>query len=169
MAKLVSDGTPIGMTNLEYVSLAAAITLTQWSERTFWRKFADGSITRSTGTGKAIIPFSDIAAHLCLPLAADDLPVLECADAGDAAAQTEIALLFLAHGKPKGAIYWLEAAIKKDHAHAMYLLGRCHTDGVGLPPNEDMGIMWMARAASHGHAIAQAQMQAMRAGLTIKP
>jgi TPR repeat protein len=150
---------------VECISLAAAITLTQWSERTFWRKFSDGTMARSTGSGKAMLSFASIEAHLCMPLTLEDIAVLERADAGDAEAQNDLALLFLANNKPKGAIYWLEAAIKQDHAGAMYTFGRCHIEGCGMPANEDLGIMWIARAAAHQHLIAQAQMQAMRQGL----
>ena len=42
-----------------------------------------------------------------------------------------------------------------------YLLGRCHIDGNGVLQDENIGIMWLAKAAAHGHAVSQAQMQAM--------
>lgn len=151
---------------MELISLAAAITLTQWSERTFWRKFADGSMARKTGSGKAMIPFELIEPHLCMSLGPEDLSVLESADGGSAAAQNDLAVIFLSNGKPKGAIYWLELAIKQDFASAMYLLGRCYSDGNGLPKNENLSIMWIAKAASYGHTIAQAQMQAVRDQMT---
>lgn len=146
---------------MKLISLAAAITLTAWSERTFWRRFADGVMTRETENGRSMINFDLIKPHICMPLEPDDLAVLESADAGDAEAQNELALIFLSNGKPKSAIYWLETAAKQNDANAMYLLGRCYTDGNGLAKNENLGIMWIAKAAAHCHVISQGQIHAM--------
>jgi TPR repeat protein len=66
-----------------------------------------------------------------------DLPVLESADAGDAEAQNDLALIFLSNGKHKDAIYWLELAAKQDYAIAMHGRGRCHIDGNWLPTNNN--------------------------------
>lgn len=145
------------------ISLPAAITLTEWSERTFFRKFAEGLLSRQTVNGKLMLPFDALKAHLCLALAPEELFVLEKADAGDAAAQNELALIFLANNKPKGAIYWLELAARQSNAEAMSFLSQCYMQGNGLPKDENMGIMWLAKAAALGHAIAQHQMQGMRA------
>jgi len=155
------------------ISLAAAITLTNWSKRTLWRRIADGTLTRAdddviTDENKAKIHLDAIKAHICVPLALEDFDLIKNADTGDAKAQTDLALIFLSHQKPENAIYWLELAAKRDDANAMYLLGRCYTDGNGTPKNEDLGIMWIAKAASHGHLISQAQMQALCSGLAGK-
>lgn len=144
------------------LSLPAAITLTDWSERTFWRKFADGSLTREMVNGKTLIDFASIEPHLSLPLEADDLAVLESADAGDAEAQNEMALILLSSDKAKGAIYWLELAAKQNHADAMSLLSQCHMQGNGVAKNENTGVMWLAKAAELGHVIAQQQMAGIR-------
>jgi len=149
---------------MQYISLAGAATLTAWSERTFWRKLADGSVARSPASGRAMIAFDDIKAHICIPLEPEDLLTLEQADSGDVAAQTDTAIVFLQHGKPKSAIYWLDLAVKHGNANAMYLLGRCYTDGSGVPVNEDLGTMWIAKAASLNHVLAQGLMQSMRNG-----
>ncbi|MGP1665999.1 MAG: tetratricopeptide repeat protein, partial [Rhodanobacter sp.] len=85
-----------------------------------------------------------------------------------AGAQTDLAVLFLSNAKPESAVYWLELAAKQDYANAMHLLGRCYTDGNGILKNEDLGIMWIAKAASHGHLISQGQMQALRSGFSKK-
>ena len=145
------------------ISLHAAITLTEWSERTFFRKFTEGSMTRNTENGRVMIPFDLLEPHLCLTLEPEDLPVIESADAGDADAQNEVALIFLSCDKPKGAIYWLEQAAKQNYADAMSLLSQCYMDGNGVPKDENISIMWLAKAASLGHVIAQRQMQAVRA------
>jgi TPR repeat protein len=151
---------------MNVISLAAATTLTEWSERTFWRRFTDGSIERMIRNGKAVVPFDAIAAHLCLILAPDDLLLLERADAGEAGAQTDLALVFLAQRKPKGAIAWLGLAAKQDDANAMYLLGRCYIDGRGADKDENLGLMWLSKAACRGSQLAGAAMLAIRARLS---
>ena len=143
------------------LSLPAAITLTDWSERTFWRKFADGSLARETVNGKSMINFNLIEPHLCLPIEPEDIAVLESADAGDAEAQNEVALIFLSRYRPKGAIYWLEQAAKQNYADAMNLLSQCYMQGSGVPRNENTGVMWLAKAAELGHVISQRQMQGL--------
>ena len=70
--------------------------------------------------------------------------------------------------KPENAVYWLELAVKRNDANAMYLLGRCYTDGNGIAKNENLGIMWIAKAASNGHVMAKGQMQAMHDRFTGK-
>jgi hypothetical protein len=150
---------------VEAISLAAAITLTEWSERTFWRRFADGSVKRELdngGNGKSMVHLESIAAHITVPLAPGDMALVRQADRGDAAAQSDLGLIFLASGKPRGAIYWLELAAKQDYADAMHWLARCYLDGNGVAPDEHLGLMWLSRAAAHGHRISQGQLQVMR-------
>ncbi|MBK8317737.1 MAG: sel1 repeat family protein [Betaproteobacteria bacterium] len=147
---------------MQLITLPAAITLTEWSERTFWRKFADGSLARETVNGKAMISFELIKPHLCLALSPDDLAILASAVAGDAEAQNEMALIFLANEKPKNAIYWLEQAAKQGCADAMNLLSQCYMKGSGVPQDENTGMIWLAKAATQGHLISQCQMQGLR-------
>jgi TPR repeat protein len=150
---------------VELISLAAAITLTEWSERTFWRRFADGSVKReveSGGNGKSMVHLESIEAHFAIPLAPEDLALVQQADRGDPSAQNDLALIFLAGGKTRGAIYWLELAAKQDCADAMHWLARCYLDGNGVAPDDYLGLMWLSRAAAQGHLISQGQLQAMR-------
>jgi hypothetical protein len=147
---------------MQLISLSAAITLTDISERTFWRKFADGSINRVKVNGKVMIPFDSIKPHICFSLQPEDVAVLESADAGDAEAQNEIALIFLSHAKPKNAMYWLELAARQDYADAINLLGQCYMGVNGVVKDENTSMMWLAKAAALGHAISQLQMQSMR-------
>jgi TPR repeat protein len=109
-----------------------------------------------------------IKPHACVPLEEDDGLLIQDADAGNAEAQNDLALLFLANNKPRAAIYWLELAAKQDYPEAMHWLGRCHIDGNGVLQDENLGMMWLAKAAAHGHAISQAQVQAMRDKFTEK-
>ncbi|MFZ4534982.1 tetratricopeptide repeat protein [Propionivibrio sp.] len=150
---------------MQLISLPAAITLTEWSERTFWRKFADGSMARKIVNGKTMIPLDLIKPHLCLPFEPEDFLVLKSADSGDAEAQNEMALIFLSSDKPKCAIYWLEQAAKQGYADAMNLLSQCYMRGNGVPKDENTGVIWLAKAAAHGHLISQRQMDGLRTKL----
>jgi uncharacterized protein len=94
-------------------------------------------------------------------LPVDDIELLKAADVGDAAAQTDLALLFLMHGKAKSAVYWLELAAKQNFPDAMHWLGRCYLCGVGFVKDETLALMWIAKAASLGHPVAQAQVEAL--------
>lgn len=156
---------------MQLISIASAITLTEWSESTFRRRIADGSLAREfeSGTGgRAMVDFNAIKPHVCIPLEEEDIHLIKDADCGDAEAQNDLALLFLANSKPRAAIYWLELAAKNEYADAMHWLGRCHIDGNGVLQDENLGMMWLAKAAAQGHAISQAQMQAMRDKFTGK-
>ncbi len=148
--------------DMEVISLAAAAALTEWSERTFWRRFREGSIQREIRNGKAVVRFSAIATHTCLPLQQEDIAVLEQADAGDALAQTDLALLFLSYRKTKGALAWLTLAARQDHAHAMYLLGRMYIDGIDGEQDENLGLMWLSKAACHQDVFGVAILGAIR-------
>ncbi len=151
------------------ISLPAAITLTEWSERTFFRKFADGSLSRERVNGKLVIPLPLIEPHLCISLEPEDLQVLEKADVGDAEAQNDLALIFMANAKPKSAVYWLELAARQNYADAMNLLARCYAIGDGVAQDDNIGMMWLAKAAALGHIISQGQMQGMRDMIYRKP
>lgn len=146
---------------MDLISIATATTLTDWSERTFWRRFADGSVGREIETGKSMVDLETLRPHFCVPLEQDDISLIKEADAGDVDAQNDLAMLFLANDKPRNAIYWLELAVKQDHADAMHWLARCYFDGNGVLKDENMGLMWLSKSAAHGHIISQVQMKAM--------
>ncbi|MDN4037577.1 tetratricopeptide repeat protein [Massilia sp. YIM B02443] len=148
---------------MQFINIATAMTLTGWSERTFWRRFADGSVRRDTNSaaGKSMVEFDSIKPHMLIPLGADDYPLVQAADGGNAEAQTDLALLFISHHKLKQGVAWLEAAVKQEHAAAMRLMGRCHIEGQGVDQDDNLGMMWIARAAAKGDPIAQAQMGAI--------
>jgi uncharacterized protein len=153
------------MSNLQLISITSATTLTEWSESTFRRRIADGSLTRefeSGPAGRAMVTFDSIKPHICVSLEDEDIELIQDADAGNAEAQNDLALIFLGNDKPRSAIYWLELAAKQEYPDAMHWLARCHLDGNGVLRDENLGMMWLAKAAAHGHAISQAQMQAIR-------
>lgn len=150
---------------MQHLSLQAATTLTEWSVRTIRRRLADGTLQCATDNEayyKTMICFDSIKHDICIPLNPDDIELIKCADAGDATAQNDLALLFLEYNKPKSAVYWLELAAKQHFPDAMQLLGSCYLEGNGLAKDDNLAIMWTAKAASLGHPIALAQIQSMR-------
>lgn len=150
---------------MQHISLQAASTLTEWSERTIRRRLADGTLQCAADNEahyKTMICFDSIKHDICIALEADDIELLKTADSGDAKAQNDLALLFLENNKLKSAVYWLELAAKQNFTDAMHLLGRCYLEGNGLPKDDSLAIMWIAKAASLGHSIALTQIQSMR-------
>ena len=109
-----------------------------------------------------MICFESIKSDLCLALTLENIDLIEKADIGDAKAQNDLALLFLEQHKPKSAIYWLELASKQQFSDAMQLLAECYLAGNGLTKNENLALMWIAKAASLGHSVALAQIQSLR-------
>lgn len=152
------------------ISIATASTLTDLSERTFWRRLAQGSIERVSGEkGKPMVAFEAIAPYLCISRPAEDgelSSLIKDADSGIAEAQNDLALLFLESGKARSALHWLHLAAKQGHADAMHWLGRCYIDGNGVLQNAELGIMWLAKSASCGHSISKAQISAMVGGMS---
>lgn len=146
------------------ISLQAAMSLTQWSERTIRRRVADGSlscVTDARVTNKTLICFESIKPDVCLSLSDEDIELLKSADAGSAQAQTELALLFLENSKEKSAVYWLELAAKQNFPDALHWLGKCYLRGEGFAKDENLAVMWIAKAASLGHAVAKLQIEAL--------
>ncbi len=150
---------------MQHVSLQAAATLTEWSERTIRRRLADGRLKCAADNGahyKTMICFDSIKRDVCITLDPEDIELITNADSGNAKAQNDLALLFLEHNKPKSAVYWLELAAKQQDTDAMHMLGRCYLEGKGLAKDENLAIMWIAKAASLGHPIALAQIRSIR-------
>ena len=89
---------------MQHVSLQAATTLTEWSERTIRRRLADGSLKCAADNEahyKTMICFDSIKHDICIVLDPDDIELIERADSGDATAQNDLALLFLEKNKLK--------------------------------------------------------------------
>ena len=108
-----------------------------------------------------MLSWDDVLPHICIPMTPEDLAFVLRADAGDAEAQNDIGQLFSIAGKYEAALYWLQQAAQQGNPDAMQWLGRCHLSGEGVPKDDNLGIMWIAKAASHGHVIAKFQMNAM--------
>lgn len=60
------------------------------------------------------------------------------------------------------ASYWLELAAAQGDADAMHWLGMLHAAGCGGEKDEHLALMWIAKAAAHGHRIAREQLAALR-------
>ncbi|SCC95934.1 Sel1 domain protein repeat-containing protein (fragment) [Thiomonas sp. X19] len=45
----------------------------------------------------------------------------------------------------------------------MHWLYQCYMKGLGVERDENLAMMWLNKAAAHGHAIAKAQADAIRA------
>lgn len=148
---------------MQGISVESAIAITELSRRTWWRRISEGKVARvaDDARGRAMLHWPDVVPHICIALNPDDLARTLRADAGEADAQNDMGQLFLSADKPKAALYWLGLAAEQGNADAMQWLGHCYTHGKGLPKDNNLGLMWIAKAAAHGHVIAQAQMDGL--------
>ena len=105
--------------------------------------------------------WAEVEPHICVPIKPEDKQVILLADAGDAEAQDDIGQIFLMSEKYQAAFYWFEQASQKNTPDAMQWLGHCYINGKGVPKDENLGLMWTAKAAALGHVIAQEQMKGL--------
>ena len=140
------------------------MAITDRSRSTWWRRISKGEVTRvaEDASGRAMLLWAEVMPHICIPMDVIDLSYVLRADAGDADAQNDIAQLFSIAGKHKLALYWLQQAANQNYPDAMQWLGRCYLSGDGVTKDDNLGIMWIAKAAAHGHVIALEQMKGLR-------
>jgi len=145
------------------INLEAAVWVTQLSKRTLWRRLSEGQISRQENDdeGRTMLTFEDLVPMLCMPVAPQDHDLIIEAAAGDAEAQTDLALLFLEADKPDLGLSWLTLAADQGHSDAMHHLSKLYIQGSGIPKNDSLGLMWLAKAASLGHMIAGEQITAL--------
>lgn len=145
------------------INLEAATSVTQLSKRTLWRRLSEGQITRQANDeeGRTMLTFEDLVPMLCLPMTQDDHELVIEAAAGDAEAQTDLALLFLDADKLDIGLSWLTLAADQGHPDAMHHLSKLYIQGTGPQKNDSLGLMWLAKAASLGHVIAGEQVTAL--------
>lgn len=103
--------------------------------------------------------------HLCIALEPEDSDLPSRAAMGNAEAQNDLATICMQQNQGSSAMYWFEQAAEQGYAESMHWLGRCHLEGRFVEENANLGIMWIAKAAAHGHVISQAQIKAMIAAL----
>lgn len=144
---------------MKFISLDAALSLIDRSERTLWRMAAEGTAHKEIRNGSAMFLLDSIKPHFCIPFTDEDFERLNAALDGDAAAQTDVALTFLNQNKPNQAIYWLDLAVQQNFPDAMNFLGRCYIEGNGVGKDEQTGIVWITKAAALGHVISKAQVK----------
>ena len=139
---------------MDCISLNTVSSLSGLSKRTLWRRVADGLLrTQTLGAGeRTLVALDDALALSRLRLEPDDRELIREADAGNAEAQCDFALLFLAQNLPEEAVRWLEAAAHQNCPEAMHWLGRCHIAGTGVPADEKAGLAGFPRAPRRGHA-----------------
>jgi hypothetical protein len=151
---------------MKIISLDAAAAISSWSRRTWWRRLTEGTVQRVADDvrGRAMLPWSAVVTQLAIPLTDEDLMVLAKADLGNAEAQNDIGQLFAIEGRYESALYWVRQSAQQEHPDAMQWLGRAYAAGEGVARDDNLAIMWLAKAAAHGHVIAQAQIQNLRHG-----
>lgn len=148
------------------ISLDTVIVVTDTSKRTLWRRLSEGKMARQENDerGRAMLDFEDILPMLCISIEPEDHELFISADAGDAEAQNELALLFLGSNRPDIALHWLRLAANQEHADAMHNLGGLYIKGIGVLKKDNLGLMWLAKAAAFGHVIAEQQLAALKRG-----
>lgn len=147
--------------NRNEISVEATIAITERSRSTWWRRIAKGEVTRMADDpgGRTMLLWSEVAPLVCIPMGEEDIAMVLLADAGEASAQNDIGQYFSNAGKHDVAMYWIRKAVEQNHPDAMQWLGHCHLSGAGVARDDYLGIMWIAKAAAHGHAIAMEQMK----------
>lgn len=145
------------------ISLDAAAIVTQISKRTLRRRLSEGQITRQDNDkeGRTMLTFEDLVPMLCVDVSPKDFDLFIEAAAGDAEAQNDLALLFLDANKPKIGFHWLTMAANQGHPDAMHHLSKLYIKGISTHKDESTGLMWLAKAASFGHVIADQQIKAL--------
>ena len=161
------------------ISLNTAAVLTGRSIRTWQRRIEDGLVPRlGEERGRALVGLDAVQPALALRLDDAELDLLVRADQGDAAAQAEVGALFAlaalreADGAAPGlsgnavpALHFLARAAEQGQADAMHWLGLLHAAGLGeAGDTQALALMWVAKAAAHGHAIAAQQLAGLLPG-----
>lgn len=146
------------------ISLETAIAIGESSKRTWWRRISSNPALRkgTDSRGRTMIALEGACDFISIPDEQDASEIIIFADAGDVEAQNYAGLMFSDADNPKAAVYWWVAAAEQGHADAMHFLGVSYIKGLGVIADENLGIMWIARAASCGHIIAQIQMKGLR-------
>lgn len=153
---------------MSIISLETTIALTGLSRRTLWRRLSEGVLQKidlaETGNGKARtwLDMSEVLALANLTLDEAQIQLLRRADHDDAEAQLEMGQFFYELERFEAAFYWFSLAANRNSADAMTLLGRCYAEGIGTKKEEELALMWIAKAAALGNNIAQKQMQGLR-------
>jgi TPR repeat protein len=146
------------------IHFKTAMAITGLSRASLWRRIkAHPGSSETLGEAKGLlhtrIDLDSALAWAGLTLADEDRALIPAADAGDAAAQRELGLLFLELERLERAVHWLHLAGAQADPDAMQWLGKLYARGQGVEKDEAAAIDWIKKAAEHGHLIAQLQVQ----------
>ncbi len=105
-----------------------------------------------------MLALRDVVTAATVELDAEEIALVVRADEGDAQAQADAGAMFFNKAQYKSALFWLQKAVVQGNADAMQWLGTCYASGAGVERDDNLAVMWIAKAASLGHVIARAQM-----------
>ena len=172
--------------SMDAISLDAAVAMTSISKSTLWRRVTEGFIGKAgkDARNRAMLALADVLPLVDAParLGDDELRLLRAADAGEAGAQADMGAMFYVAGNAKAALYWLNEAAAQGNADAMHWLAIAHAShtahlaqaassasggGEGeivaaRERDDNLAVMWLAKAAAQGHALAQQQMALLK-------
>lgn len=136
--------------------------MSEHSKRTWWRRVSAKIVTRTgIDRGRTMVALDEALPFISADITEEDVQLIILADAGNADAQNDLGQLFDEFGKREIALYWWRASADQGHPDAMHHLGNCFVSGKGVTKDENIGIMWIAKAASFGHVLAGSQMNAL--------
>ena len=143
----------------------AAVLLNK-NDRTLRRWCSDGILTVACmdAQGRTMFDIDAILA-LCGEIkSADDetCELISAADQGNAEAQNDLGTLLLQAGMQVSAFSLFKMAADQDYPDAMHFLYQCHQRGMGTEANDALAMMWLSKAAAHGHNIAQLQLTSIQ-------
>lgn len=144
------------------VTLTTAAALCDLNPRTIRRKMNDGTVARRSeeGRGKTMVSLDDVLRLAHLRMGDEDRSLVEMADAGDAQSIGDLGLLFMQLCRFSVARHWLELAAEHGNVDAMHCMSHYYLTVEHR--NDNLALMWLARAAAAGHVIARKQLAALR-------
>lgn len=149
---------------MQTIHFNTAMAITGLSRSSLWRRISANQASSETvgeakGHTHTRIDLDSAMAWAELNLNDDDRELILSADTGNADAQCDLGLLMLESGYPQRAIYWLEKSAMQGYADAMQWLGKCYARGEGIEKDDAKAVEWIKKAAQHGSAIAQRQVE----------
>lgn len=148
------------------ISLDTAEVITGISRRTLWRRVGDGALAsgEKDARGRTTLALDGVLSlvqeNTGIAFTAEDVDVLLQADAGDAEAQADIGAMLYVGGAREPSLYWLHAAAEQGSAEAMQWLGTAYASA-GSEQDNNLAVMWIAKAAALGHPIAKKQLDGL--------
>lgn len=146
----------------DLISIEAVSIITERSRRTWQRRIASGIYrTYEDQRGRSMLSLDDVYPFICVPLSETDISLLIQADSGSSEGQCDIGQVFGLLGKDEIAIYWWRQSAEQGCSEAMQCIGSAYAEGRGVRADKNLALMWIARAASQGHSIADAQIKCL--------